>query len=209
MDKAQSRFKMLKKHHNDTFEKARKDGKMDLEFIPICDFIADLEDFFTSSCCAGRITLVGLDARETKKESAFHRKWHRKVTFAEVKDGIEKYTGEVLWLKQEPLIFHIVANSLDNAKKILNASNNAGAKRSGINVAKEGKFLVEILGSHNINLPVRENGKTMIDNDSLKYIIKKANEKFVKNQVALKKLGTELKKELKKRNAQNQIKKTN
>ncbi|MBT4192505.1 MAG: hypothetical protein HOE11_04310 [Candidatus Diapherotrites archaeon] len=202
MDKAQSRFKMLKQHHNATFEKAKKDGKMDLEFISICDFIKELDDFFTSSCCAGRITLVGLDARESKKESAFHRKWHRKVTFAEVKEGIEKYNGEVLWFKQEPLIFHLVANNLANARRVLAASGRSGAKKSGINVAKEGKFLIEMLGAHNINLPVKENGKVMIDDEMLKYIVKKANQKFVKNQKALKKLGQELKKELKKKTKQ-------
>jgi tRNA wybutosine-synthesizing protein 3 len=199
MSSAESRFKMLKKHHTSTFEKAKKDGKMDLEFIPLCDFITTTKEFFTSSCCAGRIVLVGLDKKESKKESAFHRKWHRKVSFDEVKEGVEKYAGEVLWFKQEPFIFHVVASNLENAKKLLVASGNAGAKKSGINVAKEGKFLIEMLGAHNITLPIKENGKIMISDNALNYIVKKANQKFVKNQQALKKLAREIKKELKKK----------
>ena len=194
---SEKRFDMVKEHHKNTFEKAKKDGKMDKDFIPLCNFLTKSKNYFSASSCAGRITLVGLDMKESKKESAFHRKWHRKVKFSEVKDGIESYSGEVLWFKQEPIIFHLGTNNLENAKKILVACEKAGVKRSGIKVAKEGKFIVEIVGTHQINTPVREHSDTKLDDNYLKYLVKKANQKFDKNKKSLKKMEKEMKKILK------------
>jgi len=194
---SEKRFEMVKEHHKNTFEKAKKDGKMDKDFIPLCNFLTKSKNYFSASSCAGRITLVGLDMKESKKESAFHRKWHRKVKFSEVKDGIESYSGEVLWFKQEPIIFHLGTNNLENAKKVLVACEKAGVKRSGVKVAKEGKFIVEIVGTHQINTPVREHSDTKIDDNYLKYLVKKANQKFDKNKKSLKKMEKEMKKILK------------
>lgn len=194
---AKTRFIMTKKHHKKTFNEAKKQGKMDLDFIPLCEYISKTNNFFTSSCCAGRICLVGMDNKETKKESMFHRKWHRKVNFSEVKEGIESYLGDILWFKQEPLIFHIGTNNLENAKLILKICEKASIKRAGIKVAKEGKFIIEMVGTHNITLPARQNKKTLINDEYLKFIIKKSNEKFLKNKKTLKKLETLIKKEIK------------
>jgi len=194
---SEKRFDMVKEHHKNTFEKAKKDGRMDKDFIPLCNFLTKSKNYFSTSSCAGRITLVGLDMKESKKESAFHRKWHRKVKFSEVKDGIESYSGEVLWFKQEPIIFHLGTNNLENAKKVLVACEKAGVKRSGVKVAKEGKFIVEIVGTHQINTPVREHSDTKIDDNYLKYLVKKANQKFDKNKKSLKKMEKEMKKILK------------
>lgn len=193
----ETRFKMTKEHHKNTFLKAKKNGKVDIDFVPICTYLIKTKDFFTSSCCAGRISLVGLDKTENKKESAFHRKWHRTVKFDEINEGINSFEGDILWLKQEPLILHIGTNNLENAKIILRICEKIGIKRAGIKVAKSGKFIIEILGSHNITMPVRENKKTLIDLNFLKFIVKKSNEKFNKNKQTLKDLEKEIKKEIK------------
>ena len=194
---SETRFLMTKEHHKNTYEKAKKDGKMDLDFIPLCDFLAKTKHYFSASSCAGRIVLVGLDKSESKKESAFHRKWHRKVKFEEVKEGIEAYNGEVLWFKQEPIIFHMGTDTLEHAKIVLAACEKVGVKRGGIKVAKEGKFILEMVGSHSIHTPVREDQKTMISDEYLDYLIKKANEKFEKNKKTLKLFEKEIKKALK------------
>lgn len=193
-----SRFLMTKKHHEKTFLKAKKEGKMDLDFIPLCDYISKTKDFFTSSCCAGRICLVGMKNDESKKDSTFHRKWHRKVSFLEVKEGINSFKGELLWFKQEPLIFHIGTNNLENAKIILKICEKSSIKRAGIKVAKKGKFIIEMVGTNNITLPIKEKNQILLTDEYLKFIVKKSNEKFIKNQKNLKKLEKEFKKEIKK-----------
>jgi len=192
-----ARFEMTKGHHKDTFENAVKEGRMDEDFLPLCKYIAGTKGYFTSSCCAGRVALVGLGKEETKKESAFHRKWHRKVSEKEVKEGIKDFTGKVLWFKQEPIILHIGAGDLEGARKILEVCEKAGIKRAGIKVAKEGKFIVEMVGTHNITAPVKENGKQVVSEEYVEYLVKKANEKFEKNQEVIKRLEKEARKALK------------
>ncbi len=191
-----SRFDMTKKHHKKTYEEAKGIGRMDEDFIPLCDYIIKTKNYFTSSSCAGRIALIGLGEEETKQESAFYRKWHRTVKENEVIEAVHEFKGAVLWFKQEPLILHLGTNNIENAKKILTLCEKVGIKRAGIKVAKDGKFIAEILGTQNINAPIKEG--TMISSDEyLKYLVKKGNEKFKINQELIEKLYNEAKKMLK------------
>jgi|GEM_PF-208685 len=182
-----SRFNMTKKHHKETYEEAKKMGRMDLDFIPLCDYIVQTKNYFTSSSCAGRIALIGLGDEETKQESAFYRKWHRKVKPKEIIDAVETFTGKVLYFKQEPIILHLGTNTLENAKKLLIYCETCGIKRAGIKVAKDGKFIVEMLGTQSITAPIKE-GKMTVNEEYLKYLVKKGNEKFEKNQELIKKM---------------------
>lgn len=190
-----SRFDMTKKHHKETYEEAKRMGRMDEDFIPLCDFVVKTKNYFTSSCCAGRIALISLGEEETKMESAFYRKWHRKVSESEVIEAVKEFNGKILWLKQEPLILHLGTNTIQNARKILALCEKAGIKRAGIKVAKEGRFIVEMLGTQNITIPIKDTG-IVIDEKYLKYLVKKSNEKFEKNQELIKKLAKLAKKEL-------------
>ncbi|MFA6064770.1 MAG: hypothetical protein WCW44_00685 [archaeon] len=190
-----SRFNMTKKHHKETYEEAKKMGRMDLDFIPLCDYIVQTKNYFTSSSCAGRIALIGLGDEETKQESAFYRKWHRKVKPKEVLDAVADFTGKVLYFKQEPIILHLGTNNLENAKKVLVYCETCGIKRAGIKVAKDGKFIVEMLGTQSITAPIKE-GKMTVSEEYLKYLIKKGNEKFKKNQELIKKMEINAKKML-------------
>ena len=115
----EKRFEMVKEHHKKTFEDAAINGKMDPQLVSLCRFIASTKQFFTSSSCSGRIVLLKVNAEESKQESAFHRKWHSTVSADEVWNALEEKTKEELWLKQEPLILHIGAESIEGAKKIL------------------------------------------------------------------------------------------
>ncbi len=191
-----SRFEMIKKHHKKTYEEAKKMGRMDEDFIPFCDYIGDTQNYFTSSSCAGRIALIGLGEEETKQESAFYRKWHRKVKIREALEAVKDFNGKVLWFKQEPIILHLGTNTLDNARKILSFCEQVGIKRAGIKVAKEGKFIVEMLGTQSINAPIKE-GKMIADEGYIKYLIKKGNEKFERNQELIKKMEKVAQQELK------------
>lgn len=191
-----SRFIMTKKHHKETYEEAKAIGRMDEDFIPLCDYIVTTKNYFTSSSCAGRIALIALGEEETKQESAFYRKWHRTVKESEVLEAVHEFNGTVLWFKQEPLILHLGTDNIENSKKVLVLCEKVGIKRAGIKVAKDGKFIVEILGTQNIDAPIKE-GKMIASDEYLKYLVKKGNEKFKKNQELIEKLFKEAKKELK------------
>jgi tRNA wybutosine-synthesizing protein 3 len=188
-----TRFAMTKKHHSKTYNEAKKLGRMDEDFIPLCNYIEKTKDYFTSSSCAGRIALISLGDEEKKQESAFYRKWHRKVTPREVLKAIKEYNGKILWFKQEGIILHLGTNTLENAKKVLVFCERCGIKRAGIKVAKDGKFIVEMVGTQNINTPIKE-GKIVAEEKFVKYLVKKANQKFDKNLSTIRKMEKEAKK---------------
>lgn len=180
------RFKMVKKRHKGTFEQAVSDGKADKQMISLCKFVSKTKNYFTSSSCSGRILLLALDKGEKKKTSAFHRKWHRKVKFKEVHEALNEKTSYSVWLKQEAFILHIGAGDLKHAEKILSVMTKSGIKRGGIIVAKPGKFIVELQGTQGLAVPVKIENEILVNDEYLKKLIEIANEKFEKNDAALK-----------------------
>src|SRR3989344_852408 len=192
----EKRFEMVKEHHKKTFEDAAINGKMDPQLVSLCRFIASTKQFFTSSSCSGRIVLLKVNAEESKQESAFHRKWHSTVSADEVWNALEEKTKHERWLKQEPLILHIGAESIEGAKKILEIMRKCGIKRGGIMVAKKGKFLLEIVGTQRMSLPVKKDDKILISRGHLEFVVEKANRKLEKNYGTLGKFEETCRKKL-------------
>jgi tRNA wybutosine-synthesizing protein 3 len=196
--KEETRFEMVKERHKKTFLEAVKKGKADKKIVPLCRHISKTKNYFTSSSCAGRIVLLDVGKEGNKKEAAFHSKWHRKVKLKEVMEEIKrKQKEEELWFKLDPFILHLGTNKLKNAKKILMQARKAGIKRAGIMTAEEGKFIVELIGTQSISLPVKIKEKILIREEYLKQIIEKANQKLEKNYLQLKKFEENVKRELK------------
>ncbi len=196
--KEEARFEMVKERHKKSFFDAVKKRKADKQMISLCRYISKTKNFFTSSSCAGRIVLLDTEKSGGKKEAAFHDKWHRKISLKELIKGInKKQKEEELWFKLDPFILHLGTNSLENAKKILEATKKAGIRRAGIMVAKEGKFIVELIGSQAMAFPVKIKNKVLVEEEYLKRIVKKANQKLEKNYFQLKEFEKIVKKTLK------------
>lgn len=191
------RFEMLKKHNGEEFKKAVSEKKADRQIIPLCTFINSLAEFFSSSSCAGRIMLLKTDAKESKREAAFHAKWHRAVSFPELAKEIgKKIDAPELWLKQEPFILHLGTNNLANANRLLECCRIAGIKRAGIMVAEPEKFMLEIIGTQNMSLPVKKKNKAIAEKEFLRFALRKANSKLKRNYEMLKKFEKILKEKL-------------
>jgi len=196
MSEAKIRFEMVKRRHKKRLEEAVKKREADEAIIPLCEFINSTRHFFTSSSCSGRILLLALKGKR-KRDASFHRKWHRKVSFEEVWRGIEDAKNCELWFKTEPFIIHIGASSLKKAEKILDIKNKAGVKRGGIIVAKPGKFILELIGTEEIALPVKFGDKIIVSKSFMKEVVRKANEKIEANFERLKKFESIIRAELK------------
>jgi len=189
-------FEMLKEHHKETFLKAVREGKADPQIIPLGNFFVGLEDYFTSSSCSGRIVLMNLNEKETKKEAAFHRKWHRTVSFDEVYDGLSEATEEDLWFKQEPFILHIGARSPRQAKRILSIMKKTGVRRGGIMVAKKDRLIIELTGSNYISLPAKSANSILVSDEHLRFIVERANRKLERNYELLNEFERECRRQL-------------
>lgn len=142
MNTEETRFEMTKKRHAETFAKAVREGKADEALIPLCGFVSGTRNFFTSSCCSGRILLLQLSKDEKKLGTKFHRKWHNVVKPKEVWAALKEKTSNEVWFKMEPIILHLGTNTLENANIVLETMKRAGVKRGGIIVAKPRKIFV-------------------------------------------------------------------
>ena len=194
----QNRFEMLKQHNKEELEKAVKEGKADSRMKPVCRFLNNLENYYTSSSCSGRILLLSVESIGEKQPKAFHRKWHRKVKIKEVLDALQEKTKEKeIWFKLDPFILHVGCRDLDSARKILKCMRLAGIKRGGIILAQTEKFLIELQGTHAMALPLKSHGKKLVEENYVGFLVKKANSKLSENYERLKLFERVCRKELK------------
>jgi len=96
-----SRFHNQKAHAVDKFRNAAKEELVDTDIIPLLEFINSLEDFYTTSSCAGRISLIRDPG--TKTENAWLGKWHSVVRFEDIVQRLKNLPeNEIVWFKYEP-----------------------------------------------------------------------------------------------------------
>lgn len=182
-------FDFIKSHHHDTLYAAIKEKKADVLTIPLCKKIDRKKHYFTSSSCSGRIILLQLEKNEQKRPGGFLAKWHREVKFAEVKKALQqKQDGHYVWLKQEPLILHIGCETLTDVEKLFVILRQVGFKRFGLQTLQEGRYMVELVGTQNMHFLAKEKNKILCPDSFLKIQVKKANEKFKKNLILIKKM---------------------
>lgn len=195
-DKKKARFTMVKERHRQTFFEAVEKNRADPQIIPLCTFIAKTKNFFTSSTCSGRIVLLNVNEQETKKEAAFHAKWHREVKFQELWEALNKKSNDELWFKMEPFIIHIGTDDTQNAQTLLQIMKKCGMKRGGIQVLKYGKIILELTGTQHLSCPVKKENNVLITQEYAREILERANKKLAKNYKLLEKFEQECKKSL-------------
>ena len=182
-----TRFKMSKNTTMKKMYSAIDNKYVDEMLVPFLKKFNKKDNYFTTSSCCGRIMLLGADENETKQPKMFVGKWHRKVKFNEVYSLLEKETKhKEIWLKQESFIFHIVAKNLEYAKKILELKKELGIRRGGIFIVEDGRYIIELIGSNNISIPIKFDNEIILNKKQIKLIIKKANHKLEKNYKILK-----------------------
>ncbi|MBM3282160.1 MAG: hypothetical protein FJY86_02360, partial [Candidatus Diapherotrites archaeon] len=164
MGQNKKKFEMIKQNAAETLHTAIREKKIDPLMISISKHVEKTKNYFTTSTCSGRITLMDLNEDESKKENVFYRKWHRKVKMEEVWKAIEDYsTNGNVWLRQDAFVYVIGTNTWENAEKIIRACQEAGVKRYGVHHFEEEKILMEIFGTQNMSIPLITKGKILIE----------------------------------------------
>ncbi len=162
-----------------------KKGEIDEDLIPLLNKVNSLEDYVTLSSCSGRIAVVDLDDFGKKLNSEFLGKWHSSVSFEEVVSAIMKSKRQT-WFIQSPPIIHVACRDWNSAKKLLEISNNAGFRRSGL-ISVE-NLVVEIASFERIELPVALAGKMIVSEDYLRILVDFANRKLERGKEKLRRL---------------------
>lgn len=156
-------------------------GYIDNYISELCEKINSNPNYFTTSSCSGRITLVVDEDKKSKNVFVFRN--HDKVNFNQLKehmlDSSKKIKKGLIYFKQEPCFIVISCKSKEKQWYIFNEARNNGWKKSGI-LSINKKFLVELMSSERIEFPVIKDGKILVDDEFLKIVLDKANNNLEK-----------------------------
>lgn len=136
-------------------------------------------DYYTTSSCSGRITLILLPEIGAKREARFVGKWHRPVEREEVLMAMEDAPladGE-LWLMAQSPIIHMACRNLEKAALLLRLAIESGLKYSGIKAVAmtEENVMVEMLSTERMDVPVASEAEVLVDEAYMAFIVTKAN----------------------------------
>ncbi len=168
--KLNTRFLNARKEALRALKKAIEEGKMDEKMLSVVEKINSIGDYFTTSSCSGRMVILEVPSFGRKRKARFLGKWHRKVGMEELKKAIEKRGNGEIWFLVQSTIIHVVAISMEDARKLLNVANQSGFKYSSIK-STNGKIVVEILGTERIDTPLGAGGEIYGGDDYLELLV--------------------------------------
>ena len=172
--------------------KALAEDKVDYDIITLLEKINALENYFTTSSCSGRISVMEMPHFGDKVNSVWLGKWHREVTVEEVLEAIGKHEMGQLWFLVRSPILHVAARTLEDAVKLLNLAIGLGFKYSNIKSVSHRKLLVEIRSTERMDVPLGENGELWVSEDYVERIVAIANDQLRRFKGKLKRLEEEI-----------------
>jgi tRNA wybutosine-synthesizing protein 3 len=166
--------------------------KVDHGLIPLLDKINRLDDFFTTSSCAGRILLLEIPDIGDKKEARFIEKWHDFVTKEEIISKIKESKKGMLWLLAQPPVIHVGAKNLDKALKFMKIANESGFKNTFIKNIGKNKVVIEICSTERMDTPIGEDGEVTCSEKQLEMLVEIANNMIKKSKDKIERLEKNL-----------------
>ena len=177
---------MDKKETLEKYERAKRNGKVDKDIIPLLEKINSLHNFYTTSSCSGRIVLLNIPEVGDKKGAKFLCKWHREADKKELLECLKKYKENYLFFIMQSPIIHIVASNLEWADEMMKIALSCGFKYTSIKKVENKKILVEVLSTENLHIPIARDGKIMVDDEQLTFFLEMANKLLVRAKSKLK-----------------------
>ncbi|MDI3475269.1 MAG: tRNA wybutosine-synthesizing protein 3 [Thermococcaceae archaeon] len=185
-------FDDQKKKAMEGLRKALEEDKVDHDIIPLLEKINALQNYFTTSSCSGRISVMEMPHFGDKVNSVWLGKWHREVTVEEVFEAVGKHRSGQLWFLVRSPILHVGARTLEDAVKLLNLAIGLGFKYSNIKSVSHKKLVVEIRSTERMDVPLGENGELWVDEAYIKKIVNLANAQVRRFKGKLKRLEAEI-----------------
>ncbi len=172
--------------------KALEEDKVDHDIIPLLEKINALDNYFTTSSCSGRISVMEMPYFGDKLNSVWLGKWHREVTVEEVLGAIGKHKTGQLWFLVRSPILHVAARTMEDAVKLLNLSIGLGFKYSNIKSVSHKKLLIEIRSTERMDVPLGEGGELWVSKEYIERIVNLSNAQIRRFKGKLKRLEDEI-----------------
>lgn len=178
-------------------DRSRKGG-VDDDAWPFINTINTLNDFYTTSSCAGRVNVFQEPVSGKKRDAQWLYVTHDEADEREVRRTLQNIPMEgTIWLRMESPIFHIACRDTESADALLKLVQRKGWKRSGIistggKTARKKRVMIEILGNERIDSPVAANGESFFDSKFTAFLVDKANQKLMNARERLEDLRAEI-----------------
>ncbi|MFA5142346.1 MAG: tRNA wybutosine-synthesizing 3 family protein [Candidatus Woesearchaeota archaeon] len=182
-------FEKLKKDCLAKIDKSRK-GSIDEAAMPLIDKLNQMNDYYTTSSCAGRLMLYRFSDSKKKNETEWLLQSHNPIKTEHLKEKLIGTQGDV-WFMQEPSIFHVSCRTLEAAQKLMDISRAIGYKHGGIQ-ATNNKIIVEIMGPENIVVMLVKESRLLVNDDFLEVLTEESNKKLKETQNRILKLVKQL-----------------
>ncbi|XP_028327711.1 tRNA wybutosine-synthesizing protein 3 homolog isoform X2 [Gouania willdenowi] len=175
-------FSLWKKQRLNKVDVSKK-GSVDADIQHVVHLLNSCDRFFTTSSCSGRIVLIdgASDCREVQKQDCV---WlyvsHQPCCFQDLKSSLEKSNGDAL-MKFEPFVLHVQCRTLQDAQLMHSVAVNSGFRNSGLSVSKTGKIISAVRSTHGLEVPLSHEGKLLVDEDYIHFLVKVANQKMEEN----------------------------
>ena len=176
-----------------SLNKAICQNKLDLDIKEIINTINSKEEYFTSSCCSGRIVILELPDLGNKKKAKFLGKWHRDIQFNELIKATKIAKSGMIWLLAQSPIIHVITRSYSLADKIIKIAIYSGFKNSGYK-STTSNIVVEICSTERLDSPIGNHGKLLVNNEHLKLLLEISNNIINRSRKKLKKFEKNLNK---------------
>ena len=158
-----------------SLENACVEQKVDEGILQILDLINQIEGFYTSSSCAGRIVLLEIPQIGDKRGATFLGVWHRTIELKELKSAATNATKGVLWLLAQAPILHIGAQKLEFANMMVKTAISCGFKNSAIKSVGK-KIRIEICSTERLDAPIGRDGCLFCKAEHLLLLVEISNE---------------------------------
>jgi tRNA wybutosine-synthesizing protein 3 len=170
-----------KKRTLTNLELAIREGLVDEEIIPTLNKINELNDYYTTSSCIGRVGIMEIPKdKNPKLHSRWLGKWHHYATYDEMFDALkERKNGYIVFVMNSPIL-HIACKDIESAKKMLELALHSGLKASSIKSVSDRRVIVEILTTYKVDAPIGEDEKLFVDDNYLKFLLDYSNTKLKK-----------------------------
>lgn len=151
-------------------------GYIDVRALDALKAINRIDALYTTSSCSGRITIVDAEWPWYKENIHTVFKSHEKIDARDLLEIVKVSPKYRLWLTVRGPIFHVIAKDLETAMRLLSLSREAGFKHSGIFDRTSVGYLVELISSSQLLMPISSEGRTLIDLATLNTLINLVNE---------------------------------
>ena len=177
-------------------------GSIDKPILNLVQFLNELDNYFTTSSCSGRISIHVSNSDDLKGVEWLFVE-HGVISAKIVRESLLKLQHKsyselpLVMFKCEPLILHVQCRDIASGQKLQQIVYNSGMRESGLNIGKKKIMLAIRTTSNMMDFPIAQGEKLLISDHHLDIIIEESNSKLLRNFMKIDKILFELKKEFK------------